>query len=226
MAASINHDRIGRVEDDVALESIGEESSTAEAGGRLQTPRSQKRMRMTYDCEICGTSYTEKRTLVRHNRTPAHCARVGKSLPRYSCTICQKPFSRDDIRQRHEREKHYHIKRPVPQSASHKYRLSESLDDCYAPNMADIKPVNLERDYSRTSDYSDSIDGTPYYARNTLEPSPQSVINVAIGGPYGVDPKTVEAPEEEPDYDTVSSATSQLARSNSSRSGDTDSPGR
>lgn len=71
-----------------------------------------KRPRQSYDCEVCGTSYTEKRSLARHNRTPAHCEKTGKTIPHYVCSWagCGQTFARNDVRIRHENEQHLGVK--------------------------------------------------------------------------------------------------------------------
>lgn len=70
---------------------------------------------MSHLCQPCGKAYSVKRSLDRHCREPAHCARVGTSLiPQYRCTWpgCGKLFARDDIRARHTKEMHHNRRRP------------------------------------------------------------------------------------------------------------------
>lgn len=73
--------------------------------------RPRKRIREAHECEICGTSYGERRTLLRHYKTPAHCRKAGIATPSYPCTYCRKTFSRNDIRLRHEAEVHRNVRR-------------------------------------------------------------------------------------------------------------------
>ena len=71
-----------------------------------------KKARHSFECEPCDKKYTEKRALVRHRQTDEHRERVG--LPpaeKYSCVVCQKPFTRDFDRARHENEQHRGFKR-------------------------------------------------------------------------------------------------------------------
>lgn len=70
-----------------------------------------KRQRLCHECDVCGTTYSEKRTLLRHLRTPAHCVKAGTPVPNYACDFCEERFGRNDIRQRHENEKHHGIRR-------------------------------------------------------------------------------------------------------------------
>ena len=70
-----------------------------------------KRARAGFDCEICGNSYSEKRSLIRHFKSPAHCKKLGARAITYPCEYCGQNFSRDDIRQRHEKEVHFQFKR-------------------------------------------------------------------------------------------------------------------
>ena len=95
------------------LDSIFEDvtESTSEEATSVQLEPPSKRVRRSYDCEVCRTSYTEKRTLIRHFGTPAHCKNAGKPQPKYTCEFCHKSFTRDDIRQRHEKEVHFYMKR-------------------------------------------------------------------------------------------------------------------
>ena len=75
--------------------------------GAQHSEMPKKRQRMTYYCEDCGTSYTEKRTLARHRHTDQHRQRVGlPPIRKYPCTTCGKLFGRDHDRHRHENEKH------------------------------------------------------------------------------------------------------------------------
>ena len=82
-----------------------------------QLEHAPKRLRAGYKCDVCGTSYTEKCTLIRHQRTvPAHCKQAGIPLVHYPCEHCHRNFSRRDLRQRHDKEVHSNIKRPTPQN--------------------------------------------------------------------------------------------------------------
>ena len=68
-----------------------------------------KRLKTAFCCEHCGETFTEKRSLVRHLR--AKCEREEQPLRLFHCAFCAKTFSRDDVKQRHENEKHHKIKR-------------------------------------------------------------------------------------------------------------------
>ena len=70
-----------------------------------------KKLRLSYDCDICETTYTEKRSLLRHFKAGSHCQKAGTLATPHPCTHCDSTFSRDDIRQRHEKEVHFFIKR-------------------------------------------------------------------------------------------------------------------
>ncbi|KAI5367496.1 Putative Zinc finger C2H2-type, ankyrin repeat-containing domain superfamily [Septoria linicola] len=66
-----------------------------------------KRARVNYECEACGTTYTEKRALARHRHTDMHRRRMG--LPpdkRHLCVKCGRSFGRNHDLQRHRREQH------------------------------------------------------------------------------------------------------------------------
>lgn len=70
-------------------------------------PRPAKRSRMTFQCEECGTSYTEKRALARHRHTDQHRKKLG--LPpnkKHSCSVCGKLFGRGHDLKRHYNEQH------------------------------------------------------------------------------------------------------------------------
>lgn len=76
----------------------------------LEEPVSKK-PRTELNCYLCGTTFSERRSLVRHQKTPTHCARAGLATPLYTCTYCSGDFSRKDLRSRHEKEVHFNIKR-------------------------------------------------------------------------------------------------------------------
>ena len=106
--------------DGTTLKPIIEEPNSIDSdrAARLATERPAKRLRVGYDCDICGTSYTEKRTLVRHERSATHCIKAGTSVLRYACEVCHESFARNDVRQRHEKEQHLGFRRHEPQTAS------------------------------------------------------------------------------------------------------------
>lgn len=75
------------------------------------SPPSKKRQ-VRFCCEPCGSQYTQKRALTRHCHTAQHRRNVG--LPpgaKYACNVCEKAFSRDHDRVRHENEAHRGHKR-------------------------------------------------------------------------------------------------------------------
>ena len=106
------------------LAPIHEESLSYNAGDTTSFEPSTKRVRISYDCELCGTSYTEKRSLTRHCNSSIHCERVGQPLRNFRCAICSAEFARDDIRQRHQREQHVRRKRP-----QHRPKLFHTLTE-------------------------------------------------------------------------------------------------
>ena len=75
---------------------------------------SPKRQRTGFDCERCGRTFTEKRSLARHRLYAGKCKGGSEPLERFPCDHCSKVFARDDVRQRHEREQHFKVKRPQP----------------------------------------------------------------------------------------------------------------
>lgn len=62
--------------------------------------------RRRFGCPACGKTYTEERSLVRHERTSCCCSSSGTTRTRFPCSSCDKNFARSDIRQRHEAEVH------------------------------------------------------------------------------------------------------------------------
>lgn len=92
---------------------IPEESSPDEAReARSHVPETQrKKQKVLYECAPCKVVYTERRTLVRHYTTPDHRRKVGALPASHVCSYCRKPFTRDDLRKRHQREVHLQIKR-------------------------------------------------------------------------------------------------------------------
>ncbi|EMC99873.1 hypothetical protein BAUCODRAFT_21581 [Baudoinia panamericana UAMH 10762] len=73
-----------------------------------------KRQKVGFACDACGKSYTEKRALARHKHTELHRRTVGlPPLEKFACTQpgCNKSFTRDHDRARHENEAHKGRKR-------------------------------------------------------------------------------------------------------------------
>ena len=113
------NDAIGLTEADWVQPSPEDLAQTSvELAKECQEGPASKRTRTSYECDTCETSYSEKRTLIRHLQTPAHCRKAGKALPIFTCRHCSKAFSRDDIRRRHEREVHLRFRRPTIQTSS------------------------------------------------------------------------------------------------------------
>ncbi|KXS96814.1 hypothetical protein AC578_8307 [Pseudocercospora eumusae] len=66
-----------------------------------------KRARINYECDACGTTYTEKRALARHRHTDMHRRRLGlQPDKRHLCLKCGRSFGRNHDLQRHRREQH------------------------------------------------------------------------------------------------------------------------
>lgn len=99
-----------------------------------------KKRRLIFLCEACGTYYTEKRALARHRHTAQHRRNVG--LPpaeKYTCTLCNKTFSRDHDRVRHENETHKGQRRFASlKSASQ--TPSAGPDDSFVHQSASVLP--------------------------------------------------------------------------------------
>ena len=87
--------------------------SLGQSNGSTQSPSpATKKRKIQYQCEPCGTTYTEKRALARHRHTAQHRRNVG--LPpteKYACSLCPKTFSREHDRVRHVNETHNGQKR-------------------------------------------------------------------------------------------------------------------
>lgn len=120
------------------------------AGPNGSEPPSKKQC-MLFHCEACGTSYTTKRALARHFHSDLHRQTVG--LPpaqKYLCTLCDRTFSREHDRLRHENETHKGIKR-----AGHKREMHQSKVEKRASTGARrtrskpmVQTVNLDQDRS------------------------------------------------------------------------------
>ncbi|WPH00881.1 Hypothetical protein R9X50_00371300 [Acrodontium crateriforme] len=68
--------------------------------------------RMSYRCEACNKSYTERRALARHRHSDLHRRTTNQPLTqKYPCSTCGKTFQRNHDRQRHENEMHKGLKR-------------------------------------------------------------------------------------------------------------------
>ena len=81
------------------LDSILEERPSRLGDDSPQYIPSPKRLRTGFECDRCGKSFTEKRSLVRHNKHAANCKPGEQSLKPFTCTVCSKGFTRDDVRQ-------------------------------------------------------------------------------------------------------------------------------
>ncbi|EGP90840.1 unnamed protein product [Zymoseptoria tritici ST99CH_1A5] len=76
--------------------------------------RPAKRPRTNFECQDCGTSYTEKRALARHRHTDQHRKKLGLPLnKKHACSVCGKLFGRGHDMKRHLNEQH-------PESAEQK----------------------------------------------------------------------------------------------------------
>ena len=98
------------------LEPIHEERflSVRHDGELADFSPSPKRQRTGFECENCGKTFTEKRSLARHCRYASTCKSGSQPLEKFVCAHCEKIFTRDDVRQRHEKEQHFNIKRSQP----------------------------------------------------------------------------------------------------------------
>lgn len=134
-----------------------------------EATESAKRQRVGHECEKCRRVFTEKRSLDRHQRTLADCTDISTRVKRYNCTYCSKRFARDDVRKRHEKERHLGQKRstahhpdtsqlyqhPVPGGSDTGERTSEletpaaQSTDCLKSN--DNFLSRAEADASQTS---------------------------------------------------------------------------
>ena len=127
-----------------ALASIHEESgerTTEDSTERQLELPPAKRPRTGYGCDTCGTSYTEKRTLLRHLKTPAHCKRAGTPRVSFQCGYCSRHFSRDDLRHRHEKEVHFKIRRSTRPLWSSSARAPATTDgDSTTPSPVEFIP--------------------------------------------------------------------------------------
>nr|QBK88171.1 MAG: hypothetical protein LCMAC202_05330 [Marseillevirus LCMAC202] len=54
------------------------------------------------NCEYCGTNFVKKCNLYKHQRTAKYCLRIQGTKERYSCTFCERDFSRSDALKRHQ----------------------------------------------------------------------------------------------------------------------------
>jgi hypothetical protein len=108
----------------------------------LQREPLSKRPRTEHNCDICGTSYSERRTLVRHQRTPAHCRRAGLAIiPSYPCDHCGQEFTRDDLRHRHEREVHFNISRSTGHVRPSTVTVAETSNDRRTAPSQSVQPI-------------------------------------------------------------------------------------
>lgn len=95
-------------------------------------PPAAKRSRMSFQCEECGTCYTEKRALARHRHTDQHRKKLG--LPpnkKHSCSVCGKLFGRGHDLKRHYNEQHpnHAAERTTPGSNHSGDHASSSASD-------------------------------------------------------------------------------------------------
>ncbi|KAH9828503.1 hypothetical protein Tdes44962_MAKER02422 [Teratosphaeria destructans] len=152
-----------------------------------QPPAKKQRLE---SCAVCGTTYTTKRALARHCHTDRHRQNAGLPLAeKHPCSMCEKVFSREHDRLRHESETHRGVKRTArkgqdsdvsPQSSS------VATDSPATPTVATIvyrkeKSFMVEHDVSAAHDdweplptkvevYSASADQLPSYEDIVPEP--------------------------------------------------------
>ncbi|KAF2767852.1 hypothetical protein EJ03DRAFT_140990 [Teratosphaeria nubilosa] len=152
-----------------------------------QPPAKKQRLE---SCAVCGTTYTTKRALARHCHTDRHRQNAGLPLAeKHPCSMCEKVFSREHDRLRHESETHRGVKRTArkgqdsdvsPQSSS------IATDSPATPTVATIvyrkeKSFMVEHDAPASHDdweqlspkvemYSGSAERLPSYEDIVREP--------------------------------------------------------
>lgn len=116
-------------------------------------PPPSKRPRLEHECDICGLSYAERRTLVRHFKTPEHCRKAGLPAAGFPCPLCAKVFSRDDICRRHASEVHFNNKRRRPSSLPYNSSVPSGGTGRQTPLQEDASPSNT----GVQSDHADGV---------------------------------------------------------------------
>ncbi|KAK4556991.1 hypothetical protein LTR86_005972 [Recurvomyces mirabilis] len=88
-----------------------------------------KRPRLGFNCVRCSKPFTEKRSLVRHERQ-TNC--IGPGLKEYPCDLCHRVFAREETRKRHKDERHLGLKRPQA-DPKRKIRSDQHAEECVVP---------------------------------------------------------------------------------------------
>jgi hypothetical protein len=111
-----------------ALPSVPDEEEATDSVGATSTsgitPESQsgqppaKKQRIKCECALCGTSFTERKSLYRHQkRCKDHCAQSNTSPESHQCGECGEVCSRLDVLQRHVQSTHQGQPRRRPQGS-------------------------------------------------------------------------------------------------------------
>lgn len=123
-----------------------------------------KRPRTSYDCDLCRKSYTEKRSLLRHFKTPTHCKAAGLRVPSYSCKYCGQHMSRQDLCLRHENEVHLSLKRSFGHSGA--ASLSGGLS---STGITGVTQCNQNLEISTNSSMPSLCSTTTFNIRRALQ---------------------------------------------------------
>ncbi|KAK4542867.1 hypothetical protein LTR36_006056 [Oleoguttula mirabilis] len=141
------------------LEAAPSESRKKHARSSLNSlPPSAKKRRVLFCCEPCGTQYTQKRALARHCHTTEHRRNIG--LPpaaKYPCNVCEKAFSRDHDRVRHENEAHRGQKRSTHREATTTTSVSQPDEETPRSHQAPGTPFELSCVQEQSFIFEDDI---------------------------------------------------------------------
>lgn len=156
------------------LEEFGQRASHESGDSHLDLDShdepEHKRRRVTYSCDVCGRSFTENRSRLRHQRAVAACRPVDAPQQGHICPapFCGQVFTRKDVCNRHFKEQHQGARRPTAgeprsnaQSGSPHTNISSNQDSAATATSArSLGPDDVRYPPAATAPVTDTFSST------------------------------------------------------------------